>query len=200
MIRRRYLKKESNSPLEAKRDIRRAMLSLGWDLVGPSSSDGLRERFEKDGNVVDITVDTYTCTVSVNGKKCPPIEIDRIQSYEWKSNLDNWINKLLSKNEAKSVTEGYVSDDSHNLWVNLGYDIAAQLDCDVWLNDMGWMNLSNDAWNDEITLYTRWDGDAGTADVVAVNGREEKVCGSCRFDVLNTGKIIANLKRFVVSM
>ena len=94
--------------------------------------------------------------------------------------------------ETKKMTEGWVSDDNHSLWYNLSNGLAHDLNCDVWINDIGWMELSKNE-KQLIQMYVRWDG--GRGDFIVNKDAKEKRIGQCATDRLPEASYIA--KRLV---
>ena len=89
----------------------------------------------------------------------------------------------------KKVTEGWVSDESHSLWYSLANSLAHDLNCDVWINDIGWMELSKDE-EQLIQIYVRWNGGRGEL-IVNKDAKEQKI-GQCGTDKLPEASHIAN--------
>jgi hypothetical protein len=89
----------------------------------------------------------------------------------------------------KKVTEGWVSDESHSLWYSLANSLAHDLNCDVWINDIGWMELSKDE-EQLIQIYVRWNG--GRGELVANKDAKEQKIGQCGTDRLPEASYIAN--------
>ena len=92
------------------------------------------------------------------------------------------------KEESKQVTEGWVSDDNHSLWYNLANGLAHDLNCDVWINDCGFMELSKD--DNLIYLYVQWHG--GRGDIIVNQKAKEQRIGQCSTEHLPEASYIAN--------
>lgn len=96
------------------------------------------------------------------------------------------------KKENKPKNEGWVSDDSHHLWSDLGYYLAKDLKCDVWLNDMGWMELSTDQW--KVRVFIKWSHDSGEVMIFSPTNMKTASCGKCETDNIGKEHISGKIK------
>jgi hypothetical protein len=90
---------------------------------------------------------------------------------------------MLVRKESRRVNEGWVSDEAHSLWSDLAYGLKDHFDCDVWINDMGWMELSNlnGVEDTHVFLYIKWTSpDRG--EVIAESGNDSISLGYCTSD------------------
>ena len=99
---------------------------------------------------------------------------------------------MLIKKESKLVKEGWVSDDSHHLWSDLGYYLAKELKCDVWLNDMGCMEASTDDWT--VRIYITWAYDKGEVTIYSPTIMKSVSGGKCDTDRLGKENILSKIK------
>lgn len=99
----------------------------------------------------------------------------------------------------RRFVESYVNDDSHNLWYELGNKFSKR-GLDVWLNDMGCMELSYDTDDglESVILFTVWKAGSTTGFInVAKNGR---VVGKVQIDTDSnlTGSIFKELNDIIL--
>lgn len=53
-----------------------------------------------------------------------------------------------------------IADDSHNLWYSFASEVDSMLEeqgvyCDIWINDMGYMEITNEDTGKVCTIYTK---------------------------------------------
>lgn len=80
--------------------------------------------------------------------------------------------EMFKKEQIKrKMLTSFISDDSHNIWLNLAKEISEKTGMDIWINDLGYMEIYQDSEDLFYQLFIAWKGEYGKL-IMAKNGKE----------------------------
>jgi hypothetical protein len=80
--------------------------------------------------------------------------------------------EMFEKEQVKrKMLTSSISDDSHNIWLNLAKEINKKTGMDIWINDLGYMEIYQDNEDLFYQLFICWEGEYGKL-VMTKNGKK----------------------------